>query len=111
MFEEYSGQQAFRFSSQVDYIEAHSQLLESWIQGGILGVTFFLLLGYYIVATLRYLLFRRRYRPDCPFLVFLLVHALWNLLLSPFGDYQRLMIAFSVVAICWLHREAWDGNE
>lgn len=77
---------------------SHSQLLQAWVEGGLLGAVFFLFYGYMLVKTLRWYSLIRPLDSFSPMLIFLVVLGLWNLLASPFGGGQRVMIALAVAS-------------
>jgi hypothetical protein len=87
-------------------IPVHSQILQSWVEGGILGVVFFVFFAYELLVVIKYCCLDRPYDRLLPFfLISLLPGSLWDLLFSPFAGAHRLSIASSVVLICILHAE------
>ncbi len=84
----------------------HSQLLQAWVEGGLLGIAFFLVFGWQLLVTLRWLAFERK--PDRLTLLFgfLIVTGLWNLAAGPFLGFMRIYIAMTVgvIAVCALER-------
>jgi hypothetical protein len=74
-------------------IPSHSQLLGAWVEHGILGVPFWLyVIALFIRVTLRGLTDDCRHREV---LIALALLGLWNVLFSPFGAEQRVVIAAS----------------
>jgi O-antigen ligase len=86
-------------------IPSHSQFLQAWVEGGILGVTFFTFLGYQMVTNLIYIIFKRPYDLLFPLFLFNLLNSSWNLFASPFGGSHRIYIASSVATVCVLSSE------
>lgn len=89
-------------------IVAHSQLLESWIEGGVLGITFFLAYLFWLIKGLHALVFKVRYSAVLPLLAFCMVSGLWALFMSPFKGMTRFTITFACLAAviaCQLARE------
>lgn len=96
-----SGQQSFR----TDIFVAHSQLLQSWMEGGLFAAAFFLIYGFYLLRSLYYLFLRRRADGLTPLFAFVLTMAIWHLFMSPFGGDHRLQIALGIAVICALEKE------
>lgn len=77
---------------------AHSQILQSWIEGGVLGATFFIAYGFFLIKAGYRLIFSVPVNNYFPLLSYFILLGAWNLLASPFGGDQRLLVA--VVAAC-----------
>ncbi|WP_404783312.1 O-antigen ligase family protein [Altericista sp. CCNU0014] len=86
-------------------IPAHSQLLQSWIEGGILGTTFFFFYGIQLVKSLRFLIAQRIYDRLFPLILFSCLSGLWHLVASPFAGSHRFTVALTVGIVCLLHSE------
>lgn len=85
--------------------EAHSQLLQSWYEGGLLATVFLLYLGFELGRSSLYI-FRRRPPDDLTLLYsFFLFLASWDLLMSPFAGWLRLRISIVATIVLLLHRE------
>jgi hypothetical protein len=80
-------------------IPSHSQILQSWIEGGILGMTFFMTLIISLTASIKNLIFSP-YTPTMALCLFILSSALLDAFISPFGGFVRLSIALAIAAIC-----------
>jgi hypothetical protein len=82
---------------------AHSQILESWTEGGILGTTFFLFYLMLMTKGIIALTLKDHEERLDPLLGIFIIFALWALFLSPFKGLTRLDITFacmsSIVAI------------
>ena len=74
-------------------VNAHSQVLNAWMEGGVFGAGLFLV-ALVVVAREGYLALLGR-PPDLllPALLFLLVFQLWALVMSPLGTDNRLFLA------------------
>lgn len=83
----------------------HSQILSVWYEGGLLGITFFAYFGYLLIRYTIYCAVTRPYNYLTTLYLFTTVHALWHLIMSPFGGSQRLVIAFAVAVLCRLYEE------
>lgn len=85
--------------------EAHSQILQAWYEGGLLGTVFLLYLGVQIGRSCSYLV--RRRIPDEMTLVysFFLFISMWDLFMSPFAGSLRLRIAVTATMVLFLRRE------
>lgn len=77
----------------------HSEVLQAWVEGGLLGACFFLVLIYQIIKCGIWVAMRRPLDTFSPMYMYLLVVGFWNALASPFGGDQRLMIALAVAVI------------
>ncbi|MBC8008097.1 MAG: O-antigen ligase family protein [Prolixibacteraceae bacterium] len=77
----------------------HSQLLQVWIEGGLLGLTFFALYAVRLLGALRWFAWNRQTDLLTPLFLFLLVSGIWNLLASPFLGLHRVYIAIVVALI------------
>ena len=94
-------------------IVAHSQLLEAWIEGGMLGIAFFLVYLFWLLKGLHALVFRVRHAVLLPLLAFCMINGLWALFMSPFKGLTRFTIAFACLAAviaCQLAREAQEED-
>lgn len=85
---------------------AHSQLLQSLLEGGIAGGAFFAVLLAMLARHLSDLALRRPLDALTPFLLYYLFYGLWHVLMSPFAAPHRLQIAASAVVIVVLALEA-----
>ncbi|MGI9417388.1 MAG: hypothetical protein ACR2RA_06065 [Geminicoccaceae bacterium] len=82
---------------ETDLIPTHSHLLGSWVEAGVGGALFWVGILGMIVAALR-----RLYASDDPlrpYLVFLMLLFVWDILFSPFGAQRRLTNGFLMVAM------------
>ncbi len=101
-----SGQdKVFREAHDKDLVIAHSQLLQGWLEGGILGVLFFVFFGYQLLRKSIYLIAERPYAMYMPMVILFCINASWHLVFSPFKGTQRIFIAIAAVAICYLGQE------
>jgi len=93
---------AYRSASQDELIIAHSQILQGWLEGGVLGLVFFVLLAGYLGAHLAWLGLVSPYMSLTPLIAFLQLECAWHLFFSPFSGTQRLAIPISCVFICYI---------
>jgi O-antigen ligase len=78
-------------------IPSHSFLFQSWVEAGILGGIFWLVVLVLILSTL---IVAFRGRPSLsPLVAFLSMLLVWNIFFSPYGADQRLFAMFSVAAL------------
>ena len=77
----------------------HSQFLQAWIEGGVLGAAFFTMYGWYLLGGLRWFAIQRPRDKISPLFLFFILGGLWNLLASPFLGIHRMNIAIAVAAI------------
>src|SRR5262249_18939890 len=73
----------------------HSELLQSWVEGGVLGAWFFLVLGYQLLKWFPELAFRRPRDLLTPILLLYTLSAAWHLFFSPFALGARLFAALA----------------
>jgi hypothetical protein len=93
---------AYRMASQDQLIIAHSQVLQGWLEGGLLGLTFFALLAWYLGTHLAWLGLVSPYMALTPLIALLQLECTWNLFFSPFSGAQRVYIPASCVFICYV---------
>ncbi|MFZ0746284.1 MAG: O-antigen ligase family protein [Terracidiphilus sp.] len=85
-------------------IPAHSHLMSTWVQAGVLGAVFWVYILWSVfravvwVATIR--------PPNAPLYALLLVELAWNILFSPFGNTARMQEALIFVIIFDL-QDSW----
>jgi O-antigen ligase len=86
-------------------IPTHSQILQVWVEGGILGTTFFIFYGYKLVTSIVYYVKSNYDNVFFALFLFSLVNSLWHLCLSPFASTQRMSIALAVSVICLINKD------
>lgn len=96
--------------TQSDKFGPHSQILQAWVEGGILAIAFFFIFGYQSFQTLKYVALQRPVDPYTPIFVYVLSMGLWDLLMSPFAGYHRLTIALSIAIISAIVVERHASN-
>ena len=84
---------------------AHSQVVQSWMEGGILAAQLFIYYGYKILAALKIILLKRRLDYMTGFYSYFLISAFWGLFMNPYAGIHRLGIAFSIAIICTINVE------
>jgi O-antigen ligase len=77
----------------------HSQLLQAWVEGGVLGLAFFVFYGVRLVGALRWLAWKRPPDVMTPLFLYFLMSGLWNLFASPFLGFHRIYVALAVALI------------
>ncbi|MCQ8119700.1 O-antigen ligase family protein [Methylomonas rosea] len=79
---------------------AHSQILQSWMEGGILAVQLFMFYGFQLLVALKNLITIRRL--DYVYLIygFFMLISLWHLFMSPYSGNHRVNIAIAIAIIC-----------
>jgi O-antigen ligase len=82
-----------------EYFNPHSQLLQAWVEAGVLGVAFFALLGWFALGALRRTALVRPLDALTPILLFVLIMGLWHIAMSPFSAPHRIGIALTAVAV------------
>lgn len=92
-------------------IPAHSQFLESWIEGGMLGITFFLCYFFWLMRGLRVLVTRVQDVVLLPLLGYCMISGLWALFMSPFKGSTRFGIVLACLAAIIAYRLAFEGRK
>lgn len=87
------------------FFGAHSQILQAWVEGGILAITFFVVFGYQSFRALKYVVLRRPVDSHTSIFMYILTFGLWHLFMSPFAGIHRIYIGMSVAIICALALE------
>ena len=88
----------------------HSQLLQAWIEGGLLGLAFFMLYGWRLVGSLHWMTLKRPRDVLSALFLFSLVNSLWNLIGSPFLGAHRIGIAMAIAVIAVCAHEKWTAE-
>jgi hypothetical protein len=88
-----------------DVFLAHSQLIQAWMEGGVLAGAFFLLYGFYLVREGVFLVFARPLDRFTGIYVYFLISGLWHLFMSPFAGSMRLHVAAVVAVLVLLSHE------
>lgn len=84
----------------------HSQLMQSWYEGGVLAIAFFVALLYWIARVLPELAMRRPVDALTGLLLYLLFSGVWHLVMSPFAGNHRLDNMLSAAAVLIVLGEA-----
>ncbi len=91
-----------------DLIPSHSHLLGAWVEAGIAGAAFWLIVIGIAISVLAGLYrIRVQLAPLIVFLAFLLV---WNILFSPYGAQTRVIAPFSIVVLLTARARLRLGN-
>jgi hypothetical protein len=78
-------------------IPSHSYFFGAWVEAGVFGAVFWLLVLAFVVNSLLALYTRRT--PLSPLIAFLGCLLLWNVFFSPYGADQRILTMFSVAVL------------
>jgi O-antigen ligase len=85
-----------------DRIPAHSYLLEAWVDGGLVGGIFWLVI-FGLVGAVFLTLYGMRDELS-PLIAYLVMSLGWSILLSSFGDYDRIIAAYSILVLLYAWR-------
>ncbi|HTY03054.1 MAG TPA: O-antigen ligase family protein [Rhodocyclaceae bacterium] len=88
-----------------DSMLPHSQLLQAWVEGGLAGGAFFVLLAVHLGGGLRWLIAGHRYGRQTAIYTLFVLGGLWNLLFSPFLGQHRIFVACAIATLSLL---AWE---
>ena len=83
----------------------HSQILQAWIEGGLLAAIFFIFFGYQLFIGIKNIILTRKLDRFTALYTFLLLQSAWHLIMSPYAGHHRLMIALSIAILCSLKLE------
>jgi O-antigen ligase len=83
----------------------HSQFLQSWTEGGVLGTAFFLVLGGMLLRSGAQVVLARHADSLTPSLLFWIGYALWSVAQSPFGERFSIAIPFACILGLELERK------
>jgi O-antigen ligase len=89
----------------------HSQILQSWVEGGVLGAALFLVLGYQLIRSAKWAALVRPVDLLTPLILYLLFSCSWNLLMSPFSAPHRIQIALGAAILVLLAQEQRQGAD
>lgn len=92
------------YSSQTLFRQ-HSQILQAWVEGGLLGAAFFFFYGYWLGKALWAQVTRVGVDRYYALYLYTTMAGLWHLLMSPFGGQARLDIAAAVAVIFLVIRD------
>ncbi|MDD5578212.1 MAG: O-antigen ligase family protein [Methylobacter sp.] len=84
---------------------AHSQILQSWMEGGVLAAFFFLFFFYHLIKSLKYVVFDRPFGYLTLLITLILFSSAGNVIMSPYAGSHRLGIAMAIAIICILKIE------
>ena len=87
------------------HFSPHSQILQSWVEGGALGAAFFFLLGFQLARSMKWSVLARPVDPLTPLILYFLFSCSWNLFMSPFSAPHRIGIALGAAVLILLGRE------
>ncbi len=96
---------------RVNAFVAHSQILQGWVEGGVLGALFWLYYGYWLLRAIWYVALRRQADAYQPVFLFLLTYDLWHLFMSSFAGSLRFLIAAGIAIICICAGEMRDARK
>jgi hypothetical protein len=85
---------------KVGMFSAHSQMLQAWIEGGILAAFFWFVYGYWLIRAAAYSALFRPLDACSPVFLFILLYGIWDLIMTPFSSPSRLPIAMGIAIIC-----------
>lgn len=93
-----------------DIFLPHSQLLQGWIEGGVLAAFFFFFLGYQLIIGIKYIILTRPLDGLTALFSWQLIKSLWHLIMSPYSGGHRFGIAISIAIVCILFMERKARN-
>jgi hypothetical protein len=96
------GSHTYRSAAQDDLIIAHSQITQGWLEGGVLGLAFFVTLGWYLARQTLWLTFFAPIVPMASLIIFIQIHCAGHLVFSPFSGTQRVYIPVACAFICYV---------
>jgi hypothetical protein len=91
-----------------DTIPSHSYLLGAWVEGGVVGGIFWLLVLGLVGAV--FLTLYRLSDPISPLIAFSMMFLAWNVLFSPYGAEQRIIAPYTILVLLYAWRQARGGT-
>jgi hypothetical protein len=92
-----------------DSLMPHSQLLQAWVEGGVLAAAFFCFYGWQLALGLWWLLHRHPVGALTPLYLYTVYTGLWNVAASPFLGIMRVYVALGIAVaavLAWERRRA-----
>jgi len=86
-----------------ELIPSHSYMFGAWVESGVLGGLFWLVVSVYAVVALFCAIDVRS--KATPFAAYLLIQLLWSIPFSPFGSDVRFVVAGQICGAIWALRE------
>lgn len=83
----------------VNRFRSHSQILQPWVEGGLLGASFFIFYGFILIKGTKYYLLSNSNSGFQQMNLYFLILGLWHLIASPFGGQQRIQIAITIAIL------------
>ncbi|MEK6749683.1 MAG: hypothetical protein AABY83_10815 [Pseudomonadota bacterium] len=77
----------------------HSQVLQAWMEGGALGVVFFIVYGFMLFREVKFVALTRKLDSYTSMFLFFLLMGIWDLLMSPFAGIHRMYIAVAAAIL------------
>jgi hypothetical protein len=99
---EVAGKNATRFNIGDGSSATHAMLLQAWVEGGILAIAFFAVLGFHLLRSLHSLMLRRPMDALTPILAYFALYGLWHIVMSAFAAPLRLHLALAAVCVVLL---------
>jgi len=88
-----------------DSLMPHSQLLQAWVEGGLLAAAFFLFYALQLALGAWWLLRYHRAGALTPLCLYAVYAGLWNVAASPFLGIMRVYVALAIAVLAVLARE------
>jgi O-antigen ligase len=100
-------------SFDLEAIQAHSQILQAWTEGGILSAAFFMYYAWLLGKCTVYLVMRRQYDKKQFIYFYVMLSGLWEAFFSPFAGDHRLSVGLAfALALCILREtESPDSRQ
>lgn len=93
--------------SYINYgFSPHSQILQSWYEGGILGAGFFLIFGFLIIKKFKTVLLLRPLDVYYGLFAHLLISGFWHFFMSPFLGEHRIQIMLTMGVLIFIDLES-----
>lgn len=100
-----AGEDASAFNAGDSSSSVHSMVLQAWVEGGLLGAAFFVVLLATTLRRLPWLVLARPPDPLYPFLLYFSFYGLWHGVMSPFAAPLRLHVALAAATLVCLALE------
>jgi len=86
----------------LEAIQAHSQILQAWTEGGIAAAAFFICYAYFLAGIIYYVVVWRQDDNMTIIYLYILISGVWNVLFSPFAGDHRQMVGLAIAVVLCL---------
>jgi O-antigen ligase len=104
------GGNVVRGDIQKDLIITHSQVLQSWVEGGVLGLSFFAIFGLFMARAVLWQAYEGPYFEYTGIMVTIILFNCWHFFFSPFSAESRIFAPIACVCVSYLLQMKQDAR-